>query len=503
VLEGKLMDQTKILIIAANPWDTKRISPDEEYRDIKDVLSKSRQRDNFVLEYAPASSDAELRQALLDFEPNIVHFSGHGEIDGLCFQNAQGNTQFISKVALTRLFGLFAKQIKCVVLNACYSEEQAQAISQHIDYVVGMSKAIGDEAAVKFATGFYQALFNAKEVEFAFDFGCSTIELADIPEEQTPQLKKRQVMTNDSPPNSFLINYQYDLLIHAANTEKAWAENFTYELQKYLTQKLENKSCHIQLTTNDDIDFDQAATSLLVLSHDYVSQHQITLKKLDKHINQKRIFLAEYTALPRPENLRGLLSYCFWQADAQLGLRCFDKTDANYFLQIENIAADIVTRLRNLKTEQQVQNQLQQIRQTQPINTTQNDALVFVNVAPEDNELTEKIQNSLSDHGFGYAFPALENDPSRIREDLECKLLNCDAVLLIYQRGSPTWLDYQLMTCTRLLKKRDEPFKIIAVYTEQNKSKFTVNSPKLNLQVFYCPPEDIQDYLPLFMEALK
>jgi hypothetical protein len=134
------MDQTKILIIAANPWDTKRISPDEEYREIKAVLSKSRQRDNFVLEYAQASSDSELRQALLDFEPNIVHFSGHGEIDGLCFQNARSDTQFISKEALTRLFGLFAKQIKCVVLNACYSEEQAQAISQHIDYVVGMNQ---------------------------------------------------------------------------------------------------------------------------------------------------------------------------------------------------------------------------------------------------------------------------------------------------------------------------------------------------------------------------
>jgi len=31
------MNQTKILIIAANPWDTKRISPDEEYREIKAV----------------------------------------------------------------------------------------------------------------------------------------------------------------------------------------------------------------------------------------------------------------------------------------------------------------------------------------------------------------------------------------------------------------------------------------------------------------------------------
>jgi hypothetical protein len=29
------------------------------------------------------------------------------------------------------------------MLNACYTEQQAQAIAQHISCVVGMSKAIG------------------------------------------------------------------------------------------------------------------------------------------------------------------------------------------------------------------------------------------------------------------------------------------------------------------------------------------------------------------------
>jgi hypothetical protein len=43
------------------------------------------------------------------------------------------------------------------VLNACYSEIQANAIVQHIDYVIGMSQAIGDTAAIKFAMGFYDA----------------------------------------------------------------------------------------------------------------------------------------------------------------------------------------------------------------------------------------------------------------------------------------------------------------------------------------------------------
>ncbi len=34
------------------------------------------------------------------------------------------------------LFELFADKIECVVLNACYSEPQAKAIAQQIDYVI-------------------------------------------------------------------------------------------------------------------------------------------------------------------------------------------------------------------------------------------------------------------------------------------------------------------------------------------------------------------------------
>jgi hypothetical protein len=76
-----------------------------------------------------------------------------------------------------------------VVLNACYSEQQAEAIAKHIDYVVGMKKAIGDEAAIKFAVGFYDALGAGMNYEIAFDFGRNAIDLRGIPEHLTPVLK--------------------------------------------------------------------------------------------------------------------------------------------------------------------------------------------------------------------------------------------------------------------------------------------------------------------------
>lgn len=48
----------------------------------------------------------------------------------------------MSTTALAILFVLFTEQVKCVLLNACYSKTQAKAIARHINYVIGMSQAI-------------------------------------------------------------------------------------------------------------------------------------------------------------------------------------------------------------------------------------------------------------------------------------------------------------------------------------------------------------------------
>ena len=59
--------------------------------------------------------------------------------------------EIVPSDALSKIFELLSGKVSLVFLNACYSEEQAKAISKHIDFVIGMSKAISDEAARKFA----------------------------------------------------------------------------------------------------------------------------------------------------------------------------------------------------------------------------------------------------------------------------------------------------------------------------------------------------------------
>ena len=184
----------KILVLAANPKTTSRLRLDEELRDIEAGLRRAQHRDEFAFAQRLAVGPRDIQRAMLEETPQIVHFSGHGEgAEGLVFEDDAGQAQRVSGEALANLFALFAdptepNPIHCVVLNGCYSAIQAEAIAEQVPYVVGMTQAIGDRAAIDFAVGFYDALGAGRSVEFAYKLGCAAIDLAGKPESATPIL---------------------------------------------------------------------------------------------------------------------------------------------------------------------------------------------------------------------------------------------------------------------------------------------------------------------------
>jgi hypothetical protein len=192
ILPTEEVSMVSILFLAADPTDATRLRLGEELREIQEKLQLAQLRDRFVLHQRMSVRPADLSQALLDMKPQIVHFSGHGTVDGeLCIEDESGNSHPIQSDALGALFEQFANQVNCVVLNACYSETQANAIAEHIDYVIGMSQAIGDKAAIAFAIGFYQALGAGRSIEEAYRLGCVQIRLQGIVEHLTPALIKK------------------------------------------------------------------------------------------------------------------------------------------------------------------------------------------------------------------------------------------------------------------------------------------------------------------------
>ncbi len=166
----------KVLVLAANPKMDLRL--DREIREIDDVLRRSMYRDQFKLESKLAVRVQDLQRALSEVKPRIVQFCGHGSgSEGLVLENNAGQQQLVSTEALADLFKLFANRVECVLLNACYSGVQAQAIVKNINYVIGMGKDVRDDAAIAFTVGFYEALGSGESIESAYNLGCNRIQL--------------------------------------------------------------------------------------------------------------------------------------------------------------------------------------------------------------------------------------------------------------------------------------------------------------------------------------
>ncbi|MCP4698767.1 MAG: SUMF1/EgtB/PvdO family nonheme iron enzyme [Gammaproteobacteria bacterium] len=237
----------KILLFSANPKTTPYLRLDEEVREIQAGLERARQRAEFELIPKWAVRPRDLRRALLDHEPQIVHFSGHGKgAQGLCLENDAGEVQLVSAAALAGLFKLFSGKIECVLFNACYSEAQAEVLQHYTDYVIGMNGAAGDTAALKFATGFYDALGAGRGYADAYEFGRAAIDLEGLDKALIPVLKKR---SKGAPPLA-------ESEAEAAETEEASADTrLAEELLETFKNLLDSAGVTAQVKARDEFSY--------------------------------------------------------------------------------------------------------------------------------------------------------------------------------------------------------------------------------------------------------
>jgi CHAT domain len=181
-----------ILFLAANPTGTDLRALDREARAIRAELKRSGHRNRFEFETRWAAEPLDLLRELRELRPTVVHFSGRGGHGGLFFQAADGSVQVTSTAAVAETFGSVGSSVKLVVLNACYSHAQADALLAHVECVVGMDGAIHDDAARSFAIGFYGGLGEHESVAAAHRQGRAAISLAALPDAARPQLKARE-----------------------------------------------------------------------------------------------------------------------------------------------------------------------------------------------------------------------------------------------------------------------------------------------------------------------
>ena len=185
-------DKCQILFLAANPAGTKSLALDEECREIEQKIRAADYRDalNLITKWAVRPDD--LLQHLNQFKPHIVHFSGHGSPrEEIILSDNDRQPKAVDKAALKQLFSTLKDNIRLVILNACFSRPQAEAITEVIDCAIGMKQAIGDKAAITFAASFYRAIGFGRTIQQAFDQGKTALMLEGIPEQDTPELLVR------------------------------------------------------------------------------------------------------------------------------------------------------------------------------------------------------------------------------------------------------------------------------------------------------------------------
>ena len=229
------------MILAANPKDTSSIRLSEEVREIEESLKRSEHRNGFELQIKWAVRSRDFLRAMTEFQPNIVHFCGHGEPDGIALEDNYGNSEVVPTTGLTSLFKAkaFTNKVECVLLNACYSTSQVEAIGQYIEHVIGMEQEIKDKDAIDFAVSFYDALGAGESYESAYELGCIAMQLAGSPENLLPFLydksdnsllhqSRKIIFDPDKEPSSQPISFQS--LRNALEKHEAFAERFVEKL---------------------------------------------------------------------------------------------------------------------------------------------------------------------------------------------------------------------------------------------------------------------------------
>ena len=192
------MRNAKVLFFAADPLSAapdeaaRKLALDEDLRLILEKVRAAKYRDVLKFDPRPAARADDLQQALHETRPQVVHFSGHGGSGGLVMAGPDGYTAHrLDAAALRQLFEAFRGDIRVVVLSACYSRPQAEAIAEVVGCAIGTRGSISDHAAILFNASFYRAIAFGDSVLAAFEKGRVALALHGL-EAECPELLVRE-----------------------------------------------------------------------------------------------------------------------------------------------------------------------------------------------------------------------------------------------------------------------------------------------------------------------
>lgn len=148
-------NEKKYKLLIVESYQTKDIDFEREYNAI---ISRIHDSQSFLIkkdeDYSIVKKSIDMQEALSNKKYEICHILGHGNNGIILTEKNEIKPEELKE------YVKHLSHYKCFILNFCSSHKIAEQISQHVDYVIGMSQIISDEVAIKFAEGFYLGLTN-------------------------------------------------------------------------------------------------------------------------------------------------------------------------------------------------------------------------------------------------------------------------------------------------------------------------------------------------------
>ncbi|MEO1259819.1 MAG: CHAT domain-containing protein [Bacteroidota bacterium] len=190
---GDISEKNTILFLTASPRDEDRTRSIAEVNNIETELRKSKFRDKFIIRRKDDASISDLLDGLLEYDPHIVHFAGHGDVDGIKLMGKHDKSKVAPNEALAALFSQFSDKLACVFLNSCFSEVQGKLICKHIDNVIGMKAKAPVDTAMEFSKNFYKSLGAGKNIDFSFRVAKISTDLSMLSGSDLPVLLHKDI----------------------------------------------------------------------------------------------------------------------------------------------------------------------------------------------------------------------------------------------------------------------------------------------------------------------
>jgi hypothetical protein len=185
----------RVAFLGTNPVSASPLRTDIESRTLARALKATTNRDKIDVRYFPAAEWSDLLEALNEFRPHIVHFSGHGGGQGVIFDNENlydnGGVEIDYKL-LNMFIGSSIDKPDLLVLNACDTLDGADVFLESVKAVISMSDSIDDAAATYFSRFMYLALAEGQPISNAVLQGKLALSAMKLPDADLPNLLHRK-----------------------------------------------------------------------------------------------------------------------------------------------------------------------------------------------------------------------------------------------------------------------------------------------------------------------